>query len=553
MEQPTTDSKSAQTYNQNLTDTTSQELHNAEIISALATLYTTIFLLKLEDKSYQVIKSVELMGDVAGISGTIDDVIKGILDAFMAEEMRPKMKKFLDLDTLPERLSNCDTIMTEYQDPRGHWFQSRFIAKSRDEEGNLAEALYVARDFTEEKKRELTLQEQLRNTAIQAERANASKTMFLRRMSHDIRTPLNGIVGMVNIAQRYKDDPEKVQDCREKITHSIDYLMDLVNNVLEISRLESGNFELENKPFNLGALLLRTIPIVEVNATENGIVFKGGRVSSKMEHLFVVGSPLHLNRVLMNIASNAIKYNRPGGSVELFCTELESDETTATYKFVCKDTGIGMSKDFQKHAFEPFAQEGKETTNGYSGSGLGLSIVKEIIEDGMGGTVELESEENVGTTVSITLTLELDQSQPQQIITTEEPDHPHVDLAGRKLLLVEDNDLNMEIAHVLLEDLGLSIIEAKNGKEALDIFAQSKPSEFSYIFMDVMMPVMNGLEATKEIRKLDRPDAQTVPIIAMTANAFIEDRNACLEAGMNTHMAKPIDPDLLRTTLEEFA
>ena len=386
----------------------------------------------------------------------------------------------------------------------------------------------------------------LKKSMEEAQRANISKTDFLRRMSHDIRTPLNGIVGMIHIAQKYTNDEEKLMECRRKVLHSTDYLQDLVNNVLDISKLESGSLILENKPFDLVELLRKQLTVIETNAYEHGIQFEGGLDISIIKHRYLNGSPLYLNRVLMNLASNAIKYNRPYGKIKLSCTEISSTKDIALYQFVCKDTGLGMSKEFQKHAFEPFTQEGKETITSFSGSGLGLSIVKDIVEL-MNGTIELKSEENIGTTFTITIPFKIDYTLEEK--KSEELLEKEIDLKGYTALLVEDNELNMEIARILLQDEGMNIIEAKNGKEAVEIFKSSIPNTFDFIFMDIMMPVMDGLEATKQIRKLERFDAKAIPIIAMTANAFDEDRKDCINAGMSEHIGKPIDISELKKVI----
>lgn len=530
-----------------LEEALSSQSEHASIVSALANIYTTIFSLDLKTYGYEVIESVALMHGVAGKSGTItQERIEDILDAFICQDMRDEMRAFLDLSTMPERLRDKNTVMVEYVDPTGRWFQGRLIVKKRDERGEATQVIYAARDFTDEKERELDLRNQLRDAAMEARRASQSKTSFLRRMSHDIRTPLNGIIGMLRLSDKYADDPARLKDAREKILHSADYLLDLVNNVLDISKLESGALELEYKPFNLGEVLLRSLPGVETSATEHGIKFEGGRETSKLVHLELIGSPLHLNRVLMNLASNAIKYNRSGGTVTLTATEIASDENTATYEFVCADTGLGMSEEFQKRAFEPFAQEGKETTTSFSGSGLGLSIVKDIVEM-MNGTIRLESQEGVGTTFTVVIPFEINHDAATTCVEACLP--KHIDLSGRRALLVEDNELNLEIAYLMLQEEGLIVSEARNGQEAVAAFQSSQTGYFDYIFMDVMMPVMDGLEATRAIRALGRHDAATVKIVAMTANAFAEDRKACLEAGMDAHVSKPIDMKNLKDTL----
>ncbi len=524
--------------NQKLKEALELQTQQYEIISSLAKIYTAIFQVDLRTKHYEIIESPELMLSVSEVSDTLDNTIEGILSTFVEPDMREDMREFLNLDTLSERLAESNTVVLEYRNPEGRWYQARYIVKKRDGQGNAIEALYVARDFTDEKKRELDLQNQLRDAAMEARRANVSKTTFLRRMSHDIRTPLNGIIGMIHVAERYRDNPEKMQECKDKILHSADYLIDLVNNVLDISKLESGSLVLEHKPFNLSELLLKSLPTVEANAMEHGIAFTGGTADSHIEHRLLVGSATHLNRILMNIASNAVKYNRPGGSVCLYANEIACDGERAIYEFVCEDTGLGMSKEFLQHAFEPFTREGKATTTSFSGSGLGLSIVKDVVEK-MGGTVQIQSEEGVGTKVVITLSFDIDLSVPDP--TAMAKPVATVSLAGMHALLVEDNELNLEIAHILLEDLGVIVTEARNGQEAVDTFAASKVGHFDLIFMDMMMPVMDGLEATRCIRKLDRPDARKVYILAMTANAFNEDRRECFAAGMDAHISKPID------------
>lgn len=378
-----------------------------------------------------------------------------------------------------------------------------------------------------------------------AKKANSAKTDFLRHMSHDIRTPLNGIIGMINISERYFGDKEKLYECKAKVMQSMDYLQSLLNNVLDIGRVESGTLQLEHKPFDLIAMLAKQISIVETNAKEYGISFEGGASMSTFHHRYFIGSEEYLNRLLMNLAGNAVKYNRRGGKVILYFNEISSDDKTAVFEFVCSDTGLGMSKEFQKHAFESYAREGKETTNGYSGAGLGLSIVKDIV-DRMNGTIKLESKENVGTTFTVTIPLEIDHNaEKEQQKKVEKPD-----LSGKSVLLVEDNELNLEIAKMLLEDEKMVVTTAENGEEAVDIVSQSVPGRFDFIFMDIMMPVMDGLEAARQIRTLNRKDTKEIPIIAMTANAFQDDIRDCIDAGMNAHIAKPIDSKKIEDTLQ---
>ena len=519
----------------------------SEIILAIATLYVTIVHVNVKERTYELLKGHDLVQKIFGQKGKIDDVMERLPTTFAAKEWREQYREFLDFDTLAERLRNTNFVSNEFMNINGEWRVSRFIVKSRDTQGNVVDVLYVVRDITEEKLRELMYQKQLKASMEDAQRANISKTAFLQRMSHDIRTPLNGIVGMIHIAEKHKNDVAKLREFRQKVLQSTDYLQKLINNVLDISKLESGSLMLEYKSFDLVELLSNNMTVVAMSAYENGVRFEGGVEANTIRHRYLIGSPVHLSRVLMNLASNAIKYNHFHGTVNVHCEELSDDGNMAVFKFVCSDTGLGMSEEFQKHAFDVFAQEGKQSTTTFSGSGLGLSIVKDIVER-MGGTIELESEENVGSTFTVTVPFEIDYLVENND-SQKDSCSQSMELSGKRVLLVEDNAINMEIAHAILEEEHLNITEAKNGKEALEIFQNSKLNEYDVIIMDVMMPVMDGLEATKAIRMLEREDAKRIPIIAMTANAFEEDRKACLDAGMDEHIGKPIDIPLLKRTI----
>ena len=516
-----------------------------EIISAIATLYVTIVYANIKERTYELLEGYDFVRKILGQKGKIDDVMEQLPTAFAGLEERERYRKFLEFDTLTERLRNTNSVSIEFMGANGKWRQSRFIVKSRDAHGNAVDVLYVARDITEEKSRELMYQKRLKASMEDAHRANLSKTAFLQRMSHDIRTPLNGIVGMIHIAEKHNNDVVKLQECRQKILQSTDYLQNLINNVLDISKLESGSLVLEHKSFDLAELLRNNLTVVAMSAYENGVRFEGGVDASTIRHRYLIGSPVHLSRILMNLSSNAIKYNHFHGTVNVHCEELSDDGNIAVFQFVCSDTGLGMSEEFQKHAFDAFAQEGKQSTTTFSGSGLGLSIVRDIVEL-MGGTIELESEENIGSTFTVPFEIEhlAEKNDPQKDNCPQS-----MNLSGKRVLLVEDNAINMEIAHAILEEEHLNITEAKNGKEALEIFQNSRLDEYDVIIMDVMMPVMDGLEATKAIRELEREDAKKIPIIAMTANAFEEDRKACLDAGMDEHIGKPIDIPLLKSAI----
>ena len=406
-----------------------------------------------------------------------------------------------------------------------------------------------AREYLAERdRREREFREQLMESAEKAEQANRAKTEFLQRMSHDIRTPINGIRGMIEIANYYKDDPDKQTECRKKIWDASGLLLELVNEVLDMGKLESGEIMLEEREFDLKELLDSVGVVVDKQARERGIMIITD--GYPVEHRCLIGSPLHLRRLLMNIISNAVKYNRVGGEIRLGCCEKPSaDPETAQIEFTCADTGIGMSEEFQKHVFEPFAQERNTARSEYGGTGLGMPIAKSLAEK-MGGTLSFVSRQGVGTTFTLSLPFRIchapeKRNKPKRLLQTSS-------IAGLHVLVAEDNRMNMEIAEFVLNVEEAFIIKAVNGEEAVRIFADSRPGEIDAILMDVMMPVMDGLEATRRIRAMKRPDARTIPIIAMTANAFAEDRQRAFAAGMDMHIAKPLEGSEMVETLERF-
>ena len=376
--------------------------------------------------------------------------------------------------------------------------------------------------------------------AKKAEAANEAKTEFLQRMSHDIRTPINGICGMVNMADHYADDMEKQKEYRTKVKEASNLLLELVNDVLDMSKFESGEIVLEEVPFNLSKIFREVFVVIEQIAAEQNIRIVWEK--KEITHRDLIGSPGYVKRVMMNILSNALKYNRENGQIYISCIEIPSEQPEmTTMEFVCRDTGIGMAEEFQKHIFEPFAQEHAGSRTKFAGTGLGMPISKKLIEK-MGGTITFESAEGIGTTFVIRVPFKIDLDADKR---EEQKDVSENSIKGLHILLAEDNELNMEIAEFVLQNEGADVTKAWNGQEAVELFRNSKPGEFNVILMDIMMPVMNGYEATKMIRSLDREDAKEIPIIAMTANAFTEDRIRAKEAGMDEHVAKPVDVELL--------
>ena len=384
--------------------------------------------------------------------------------------------------------------------------------------------------------------------AKKAEAANEAKTEFLQRMSHDIRTPINGICGLVNMADHYADDMEKQTEYRTKVKEASNLLLELVNDVLDMSKLESGEIVLEEIPFNLSSISREVFVVIEQMAAEQNIRIKWEK--KEITHWDFIGSPGYVKRVMMNILSNAVKYNRENGHIYISCMEIPSEQPgMTTMEFVCRDTGIGMTEEFQKCVFEPFAQEHTGSRTKFAGPGLGLAIAKNLVEK-MGGTITFESEEGAGTTFVIRVPFRIDTDSDRKVKTGEKTE---ASIRGLHILLAEDNELNMEIAEFMLQNEGTEVTKAWNGQEVVDLFRKSEPGEFDVILMDIMMPVMNGYEATKMIRSMDREDAKVIPIIAMTANAFTEDRLKAKEAGMNEHIAKPVDVELLVKVIHKLA
>ena len=399
----------------------------------------------------------------------------------------------------------------------------------------------------QEKEKDEKYKAELLRAAKKAEAANEAKTEFLQRMSHDIRTPINGICGMINVADYYADNMEKQTECRAKIKKTSHLLLELINEVLDMSKLESDEVVLEDIPFNLNSIFEEILGVIEHMAAEQNI-----RIiweEKEVTHWNLIGSPVHVKRILMNILSNAVKYNKENGYVYISCREIPSKQTAMpTLEFVCRDTGIGMTEAFQKRIFEPFAQEHAGSRTKFAGTGLGMPITKKLVEK-MGGTISFESKEGIGTTFLIRIPFRIDTDRKDR---TEAEEKTETSIQGLHVLLTEDNELNMEIAEFVLQNEGTVVTKAWNGQEAVDIFRKSSPGEFDVILMDIMMPVMNGYEAAKMIRSLDREDAKVIPIIAMTANAFTEDKMRAKEAGMDEHIAKPVDGKLLVKVINEL-
>ena len=466
-----------------------------------------------------------------------DEVLKTDFADYAAEPYRESYREFADLDTLKRRLAGKVYIEIEYQNIHGEWMNDIIIPKRNAKNGDFDSFLLVTKNINEQKQLEIEYQSRLEKAIKSEMRANEAKTDLLRRMSHDLRTPINAILGMIEIADRNADDAKKLKYCRNQARMAAEYLLELVNDILTINRLEfDDNAEMENV-FDLRDEADKIYTMIKLRAADAGVTLNPPKVTNGGGMLS--GNILYFHQIVINIVTNAVKYSNKGGTVSFSLEEYPSGdcENDAFVHFVCEDNGIGMSREFQQKMFEPFEQENKEEVSAYGGLGLGLAIVKKLVEK-LGGTLSVQSEKGVGTRFEITLPFKYSKEpiKPENEDTT-------YSISGLKLLIAEDNAINMEIAEYLAEDAGAEVVKAFDGKEAVEKFAASEEDEFDVILMDITMPGTDGLEATKRIRALSRADAKTVPIIAMTANLFIQDIEKCMSVGMNSYLPKPINPE----------
>lgn len=515
---------------------------NSEIISAIAKPYQYISRVDLEADLFEEISNRDEIHRPTGVAGGASENAVRKCRKTVAEEYQERVLEFLDLSTLSERLKDEDMIEMEYRMKDGNWHSLHFIVKKRNESGRVTQVLCAVRMISATKKRE----QDLLNLAEDAKREAAYKTRFLSNMSHDIRTPLNGIIGMVNLADHYPNDLEMQQKCRDKVIESANYLVSMVEDILAMSKLEAGDTENYQMSFDLTELLNSANTNAQIKAVDKNIDYVVDWGKADFKHQYLIGNPMFVERILHNLADNAIKFNRPGGSVHVWCKEEASTEERTLFEFGCSDNGIGMSEEFLPHAFEKFTQENESSRTKYEGTGLGLAIAKQLV-DKLGGTLEIKSKKGVGTTCIVKLPFKIgEETKIKKTIAYE-----NVSVAGLRALVVEDNELNMEIVKFMLEKNGIETVCAVDGLEAVEIFEKSEPYFFDVIFMDIMMPRLNGLDATRKIRSLKRPDARKVPVIAMSANAFTDDIINGRISGMNLHLAKPLDERKIVSAIKE--
>ena len=489
-----------------------------EIISAIAKSYCSIYRIDVQKDFFEEVSNDSEIHKLTGNRGCATEKLYQLCDTMVAPEYRPLIRPFLDISTLSERLKTEECISTEYRMCDGSWHRMLFIVKKRDESGNVTHVLCTVRSISDSKRRE----EDLNFAAEAAKREAEMKTRFLATMSHDIRTPLNGIIGMVNMGNQYADDPQMQQKIREKAMEALKYLVSLVNDVLDMNKLQSGELKDQQILFDLTMALRELNQIYDERAAKKGIRYEVDWKNSTYSHSALIGNPVYLGRILSNVMDNAIKFSQAGSVITVWVKEETLDDGRAFFTFYCKDQGVGMSEDFIAHAFDMFSQESKTSRSRYEGTGLGLAITKQLV-DRMDGSIELKSEVGVGTTVIVKIPFKIDTQDKNSNLSDKPVSLDDYSVEGIRALVVEDNELNMEIARCILEDSGMEVTCAVDGQEAVEIFEKSAPDYFGVIYMDIMMPRMNGLDAARTIREMKRRDARRVPIIAMSANFFAED------------------------------
>ncbi len=525
-----------------------QELQTQfDTIQGISSIYVSTYLVRIPENSVQLLKSTTEIRRIYRPGMRATDFFRTYLDMEIAPSCIAEAGAFFNIETLGERLASTCKLETKLKLKDGRWIRVMAIAQTRNKSGTLTACLLTSRDITEEQQHEAAVQKQLREAAEAAKSAAVAKMQFLRHMSHDVRTPINGIRGLLEVARRAPNDVQRQTYCREKIWMISGTLLELVNDVLDMSKLDSGGERLESVPFDISELMDELVVMTQPIADKQGVLIKRRMEGSWWR---VIGSRKHLRRICTNLIFNAVKFTPAGGSVTIGCRAISAGSGNMMLEFSCRDTGRGMSKEFQKHIFEPFQQEDSNAARTtYQGTGLGLVITKQLVQL-MGGSIDFVSELGRGTTFTVRIPLKTDDSVPVE--TSDEPDIHLKDLKGMRVLLVEDNEINREIAHCFLSDAGVEVTEVTNGDEAVKKFEETAPGTFDLILMDIMMPLVDGLEATRRIRALPRSDAAAIPIVAMTANVFDDDIEECIRAGMNKHLSKPLDCEKLFRVLSVY-
>ena len=522
-----------------------------QALHALGTAYYHISRLNLKTKKIELVKRSRKMDlDIKDNTADWDLQFEGI-KAIIAEPFVKKYTDFFDIQTMAARLHNKESISSEFKEKNGSWFLSMVVPQSYDKNGNVTSVLFANRDVTDEKMRELRQEEELREAKLKAECANKAKSSFLYNMSHDIRTPMNAIIGITSLIRHDAGNKAKVIEYADKIDISSQHLLGIINDVLDMSKIEAGKTVFKYSDFSILDFIqeLDTIfhsPIYEKKQTLTII-------KENIHHEWVNGDQVHLMQIFSNLLSNAVKYTQEGGEIQFLVEECETKSSVyAKYRFLVSDNGMGMSADFKETIFDPFTRAESSLTNKIQGTGLGMAITKNLVE-AMGGTIDVESELGQGSCFEVLIDLKIAEDRTAALTAQAETDEQDGNiLQEMRFLCAEDNELNAEILMELLKIEGAKCTICENGKEILKAFEQSAPGDYDMILMDVQMPVMNGYEATKAIRRSSHELAKTIPIIAMTANAFSEDIQHSLAAGMTAHVSKPVEMKVLEKTIRSI-
>lgn len=518
-----------------------------EIISAVSSLYFSVYRIDLQNDFYEEISSDQSVHRLTGHEGRAQKKLYELCDSIVAEEYRKVVRHFFELSTVADRLEKTDTVEMEYLAIDGNWHQARFIEKKRDENGKVAHILYLTHIVSQEKQRELE-QQRLQIAYQVAENANKAKTTFLLNMSHDIRTPMNAILGFSGLMRERLTDPELLH-YQEMIDESGKLLLSIINNVLDMARIESGKVELDENCNATGDVIGSVCKVFAAEANKKNIQLVH---ITKVKQRYILCDITKIQEIFTNLISNAIKYTPNGGKITVTTTELPGDEPGyVQVKTVVEDNGIGMSQEFLPHIFESFSRERNTTSGKVLGTGLGMQIVKRLVEL-MQGTIEVSSELGKGSRFTVTIPHKIADEKYYEKAVLQKPEEAQMDLSGKRVLLAEDNELNAEIAIAILNEAGLQVERAEDGIICVNKLEQNPAGTYDLILMDIQMPNMDGYQATQIIRQLPEKEKSSIPILAMTANAFEEDRKHALEAGMTGHIAKPIDVEILMKTLAEI-
>lgn len=517
---------------------------NIDITNSLGKLYDGIYRMDLEKKELSILKSI-FNSNISEKKLEYKEFIE-ILEKYFEGEELEKLKRDFSIENLEKLLKEKEALKINEVKNRNNWYEYSIFFKKENIENKYL--IITLKNITERKKKEEENTRTLKEAYEAAKQANITKTSFLSRMSHDIRTPINAIIGMTNMAKRNIEDKVKINECLNKVLKASSILLGLVNQVLDMSKIENENYIEKIETFNLKTFT-DDLSQIYYELAKN----KKQKYILKYENFkdeYVKANPVSLQRIFTNIVSNAIKYTPKGGKIEVIVRELKNEkEDRKSYQLEVKDNGIGISQEFLKKIYEPFS---RERTNEV-GTGLGMSIVYNLVSM-LNGNIEIESEIGKGTTVCVTLELEIEKQEKKEIKeeVIEEKKLENIDLSGKKILLVEDNELNCEIAYDLLTLAKAQVIVANNGEEAVKIFKNSKVGEINLILMDIQMPIMDGYMATKVIRELEREDSKNIEIIAMSANTFLDDIQKAKHCGMDDHIPKPIDIKKLISILKKI-